>query len=164
MNKLTRTLLAATVAFGLSGAAFAQSAANPQSGERAERIAKMKEHRAERHAKMAERRAARAAKLHDALKLSPQQEQAWANFQAAMAPKPRPAFDRAAMRDLPAPERMARRIALSKQRIANMEARQAAVAAFYATLSPEQQKTFDDASQRRGHRGHRDGHGMMRHG
>lgn len=148
MNQLTRTLVAASLAIGLSGAALA-APAGPQDGQRAERIAKMKEHRAER-------RAAHAARLHDALKLSAQQEAAWATFQAAMQPPQRAKVDREALRAMPAPERMAQRIAFTKQRIAHMEARQAALASFYAVLTPEQQQTFEQATQRRGHRfGHR---------
>jgi len=162
MKALTRTLIAASLAIGLSGAALANTAEPAQSGQRAEHAAKMAEHRAKRQARMAERRAERAAKLHDALKLSPQQEQAWASFQAAMQPRQRAQVDRQALRALPAPERMAQRIAFSKQRIAHMEARQAALASFYATLSADQQKTFDAATQRHGHRGFRGhrGHGM----
>jgi Spy/CpxP family protein refolding chaperone len=108
---------------------------------------------------MAERRAARAAKLHEALKLTAQQEPAWAAFQAAMQPQPRAKVDRETLRALPAPERMAQRVAMSKQRIARMEARQAALANFYAVLSPEQQQAFEAATKRHGH--HR-GHGMRR--
>ena len=165
MKTLTRTLIAASLALGLSGAALANPADSAAAGQRAERAEKMAEHRAERHARMAERRAQHAAKLHDALKLAAQQEPAWAAFQAAMQPKQRDKAARQAMRDLPAPERMAQRIAFGKQRIAAMEARQAALATFYATLSAQQQKTFDEATRghgKRGFRGHR-GHGM-RHG
>jgi Spy/CpxP family protein refolding chaperone len=59
---------------------------------------------------------------------------------------------------------MEKRIAMQKQRIGAMESRLAALNTFYAQLTPEQKKLFDEHAQRRGghrgHRGHGD-HGMM---
>jgi periplasmic protein CpxP/Spy len=44
---------------------------------------------------------------------------------------------------LPAPDRMEKILAFSKEHIARQEARLAATKTFYATLSPEQRHTFD---------------------
>ncbi len=44
---------------------------------------------------------------------------------------------------LPAPERMEKMLAFSKEHIAKQEARLAATKVFYATLSPEQRLAFD---------------------
>jgi len=44
---------------------------------------------------------------------------------------------------LPAPERMEKMLAFSKEHVAKLEARIAATKTFYATLSPEQRQTFD---------------------
>jgi periplasmic protein CpxP/Spy len=51
---------------------------------------------------------------------------------------------------------------MSKQHTAMMEERLGALKAFYAVLTPEQQKVFDTNAMRGGHRGH---HGKrMMHG
>ncbi len=44
---------------------------------------------------------------------------------------------------LPAPERMEKMLAFSKERVARLEARVAATKAFYAVLSPGQRQVFD---------------------
>ena len=44
---------------------------------------------------------------------------------------------------LPVPDRMEKMLAFSKEHIARQETRLAATKTFYATLSPEQRKTFD---------------------
>ncbi|MNY77032.1 hypothetical protein D3C86_2168090 [compost metagenome] len=52
--------------------------------------------------------------------------------------------------------------------LARQETRLAALKTFYAQLTPEQQKTFDEATKRRHGRGHGGGHGRghgaMHHG
>jgi len=45
--------------------------------------------------------------------------------------------------NLPAPDRMEKMLAFSKEHIAKQEMHLAATKTFYATLSPEQRKTFD---------------------
>ncbi|HEY0061996.1 MAG TPA: Spy/CpxP family protein refolding chaperone, partial [Telluria sp.] len=122
--------------------------------------------RGQRHGQWAERAAARQQQLHDALKLSPGQEGAWSNYQAALAPKARadqrPA--RTNWKALSAPQRLERQIAHSRQRTERMEARLAALQSFYGALTVEQKKLFDEKNQ--GHGGHhRGGHrGMHRMG
>lgn len=65
---------------------------------------------------------------------------------------PRP--ERGAWKAMPVPERMEQRLAMARQRVDMMQARLAATATFYATLSPEQKKLFDENSMRRGGRRH----------
>lgn len=117
-------------------------------------------------ARMADMYAKRQARLHDLLKLSAQQEAAWANYQAAI----KPAFDGKRMArqrgdKLTAPERLTRALERTKQREAMLATRLQAVTAFYGQLSPAQQTLFDEHSMRGkwGHRGHR-GHGHGGHG
>ncbi|HEY0584631.1 MAG TPA: Spy/CpxP family protein refolding chaperone, partial [Pseudoduganella sp.] len=61
-----------------------------------------------------------------------------------------------------APERMEKRIEMAKARLARMESNLAATKTFYATLTPEQQKVFDEKAGRFGH--HRHGRMMRHHG
>lgn len=98
-------------------------------------------------------RAQRLAGLKDQLKLTPAQEPAWTTFAAAMQPGERPArLDRKDMDQLTTPERIDRMRALRAQHAAEADRRGEATKAFYATLTPEQQKTFD--TQARRHHGH----------
>ena len=113
----------------------------------------------------AERMAKYQARLHDKLKLTAAQEPAWATFTAANAPN-KPMGDwkakHEAMAKLSAPERMEQWIALSKERIASQESRLASLKTFYAVLTPEQKKVFDDSvpgGKDGGMRGHHRGHG-----
>jgi len=119
------------------------------------------EHRGER-GNPGERMAKYQARLHDKLKLTAAQEPAWTAFKAANAPKP-PAGDWKAKREafarLSAPERMEQWIAMSKERIAGQESRLASLKTFYAVLTPEQKKVFDDSVPGGKHGGHRGHHG-----
>jgi Spy/CpxP family protein refolding chaperone len=107
-------------------------------------------------AKVQARMERRQAALKAALKLTPSQEGAWTTFTAAMKPPAdlmakRPDFD--ALAKLPTPERIDKMKALHAQHITEMTAamdkRGEATKAFYATLTPEQQKTFDASTARR---------------
>lgn len=101
--------------------------------------------------------------LKEKLKLAPKQGAAWNAFAAAMQPGMRPVgADRQAMRaefeKLGTVERMDRMAAMAEARHAHMTERAAAVKAFYAQLTPEQQKVFDaEAIPQYQHRGHRHG-------
>lgn len=101
---------------------------------------------AQMQARMDKHHAALKAKL----KLTPAQEGAWTTFMAAMKPPAammasRP--DHAELSKLPTPERIDKMKALRAQRMgemsAAMEQRGEAIKAFYAALTPEQQKVFD---------------------
>ena len=125
---------------------------------------------AERQAKFKEMVAKHQAALHDKLKLTAAQEPAWNAFVAASAPKLHAARpDRAALAQLSAPERAEKRLEMRKQMIAQHETHLAALKTFYAQLTPEQQKTFDEATKRHHGRGHGHGgahgrgHGTMHH-
>lgn len=168
MKTVRKHVLVALAAMSLGGAALAQQT-DTQPGQRPhltqeQRQAKMAEFRAKRAQHMAQRQ----QQLHDVLKLSGAQEQAWNTFVASMKPAERQQHhDRAAFANLPAPERMQKMIELSKQRTARMESRLAALNAFYSTLSPEQKKVFDEQTRHfmGEHGGHPGGHrGGMMHG
>lgn len=118
-------------------------------------------------AKWGERAAKREQKLHDTLKLTPAQESAWVSYSGAVKAargkrdeggQRGERGERGAWKALPAPERMAKRIDLSKQHIAMMEARLSATTTFYGVLTAEQKKLFDENSMQRG--GHRMKRGM----
>jgi len=97
---------------------------------------------AERHAKMMEQHHTR---LHDALKLTPEQEPAWKKL--IESEQPRPALSGGQPEDwakLNAPERAEKMLELSKARQVQLAEHVAALKAFYAVLTSEQQKTFED--------------------
>jgi len=182
MNTLRKQILVALAAVGFAGAAFAQTAAGTtaapvQEGRHghavtAEQRAAHQAKRAEFRAKHAERQAARAAKLRADLKLTSQQEPAFAAFLAAGKPAARPQGqaagkapgERARFAALPAPQRMAHVVERQKQRTARMEARLAALNNLYAVLTPEQKKVFDSQPTRGGFgKRHGGGHGGPGH-
>ncbi len=97
---------------------------------------------AERHAKMMEQH---HTQLHDALKLTAEQEPAWKKL--IESEQPRPALSGGHPEDwakLNAPERAEKMLELSKARQVQMTEHVAALKTFYAVLTPEQQKTFED--------------------
>lgn len=175
MNTFRKNVLVALAAVGFAGAAFAQTAAQPAAQQQQGRhghsmtVEQRAAHKAERQAKMAERQAQRAAKLRAELKLTPQQEPAFAAFLSAGKPQQRPLAqaggERARLAALPAPQRLQMQIERQKQRTARMEARLAALNNFYAVLTPEQKQVMDSKAMRfggkhRGHRGHHGHHGQ----
>lgn len=100
--------------------------------------------------RMEQRRDARLAKLKETLKIAPEQEAAWSAFVARTAPEGKPPArdDRRAGREdwrkLSTPERLDRMEAFKAERDAEMAKRNDAVRSFYAALTPEQQKVFDE--------------------
>lgn len=109
----------------------------------------------------------RNTELKAQLKLTPAQEGAWTAYTAAMKPPAdllakRP--DRAELDKLSTPERIDKMKALRTQHMTDMNAamdkRGDATKAFYATLTPEQQKVFDaSASRHPGRDGRKSGPG-----
>jgi len=82
--------------------------------------------------------------LHDALKLSENQEGAWKVFIEETKPKqPPPKFDKLAVSNLTTPERLDRMLSLMKERETLMEAHVESVKRFYSILTTEQQNIFD---------------------
>lgn len=98
--------------------------------------------------------------LHDALKLTAEQEPGWKKLTDSEQIKPLPDISQSEdWSTLTAPERAAKMLELSKIHQDHMTEHVAALTAFYATLSPEQKKTFEDS-----HAGMRDGmHGKPGH-
>lgn len=94
------------------------------------------------------RRDAHLAGLKEKLQLSAGQEAAWNSFAGAAQPDSRQqGMDRKAMRgeleNLSTPERLDRMLAMAGKRHALMAERAGTIKAFYAQLTPEQQKVFD---------------------
>ncbi len=85
--------------------------------------------------------------LHASLRVTAAQESAWRAFMAASQPDPQQqARERAAQQMLPgltSPQRVDLSIAAMQADLATMRQRGAALKAFYATLTPAQQATFD---------------------
>ena len=117
-----------------------------------------------------ERIATRQAELKDKLKITAAQEPVWSTYTAAMTPQAGTIQNRQAwhaqhedMQKLPTPERIDKMRALRTQHMAEMtqtmEQRGDATKAFYAALTPEQQKTFDAEASQRGGRQVGDHHG-----
>lgn len=149
MNKFRKHLLIGATVLGLSSAAFI-SHAQPGPGERGgPDRSSMRGHHwhdgAGASERMKEKMAQRQSELREKLNLSAGQQAAWQNFTATMTPNAqwkRP--DRAEWDKLSAPERMERQLALMKEREARMAARVDATKTFYAALTPEQQKIFNE--------------------
>ncbi|MBV7542601.1 Spy/CpxP family protein refolding chaperone [Acidovorax sp. sic0104] len=169
--QLPRRLAATAVLAALALPVLAQQApaspsANPAAASTAAPEGRHARHGSERgdhHQRHEAHRAKRLAALKDQLKLTSAQEPAWNTFTAAMQPGERPArLDRKDLDKLTTPERIDRMRALRAQHAAEADRRGEATKAFYAALTPAQQKTFD-AHPPRHHRGaHGDGEG--RHG
>lgn len=157
MTHCFKPLLIAALIAGAAVTATAQSMGGPEG-------APMGHHRMD-PAKMQAMVAKREADLKARLKLSPAQEPAWNSFVASMQPPADMAQrmnpeNRRKMREemaaLTTPERLNRMEAMKAQHDAEMAKRHAATRAFYAVLTPEQQKVFDAQTL---HGGRREGHG-----
>ncbi|MDP3228693.1 MAG: Spy/CpxP family protein refolding chaperone [Acidovorax sp.] len=119
------------------------------------------------HGNRAEYRAKHLAALKSDLKLTAAQEPAWTSFTTSMQPGERTArLDRQDVPTLTTPERIDRMRALRAQHAAEADRRGEVTKTFYATLTPEQQKTFDAKAHRGGHRmgGMKGGGGEGDHG
>lgn len=152
MNTIRKSIIIGMAVLAMGGTTLAVQAHDNQ-GEHAKH--------GQHDAKWGERAAKRQQKLHDTLKLTPAQESAWTSYSGALKaarPERGERGERGAWKTLPAPERMAKRIELSRQHIATMEARLSATTAFYGVLTAEQKKLFDENSMQRG--GHRMKRGM----
>ena len=111
-------------------------------------------------ARMAHRHEQQLAELKAKLQLTSQQETAWNSFAESLKP-PAAAMEKtpdwAALQQLPTPERIDRMRALRKERMQAMQARMdkhaEATKAFYAALTPTQQKVFDARHMHKIHHG-----------
>jgi protein CpxP len=168
MNTLRKTLLTGLAALSLGGAMLGAQA-QAQAPDSHPKAQLSKEERQARHAEFAAKRAQRVAKLHDELKITPSQENAWNAFVASMKPAQRGDHqrgDRAGWANLSAPERAQKMIERQKARTVFMEQRLSALNSFYSVLSPEQKKVFDEKAARMQSRfgGHGGAHGGWQHG
>jgi len=137
-----RLLITAGLLSSLSGTVLAQAAPMAE-GQRPARMEKMHERMTERHTK-------HLNELKAKLQLQASQDAAWAAFSQAMqAPtKPWPRPDPAALEKLTTAERIDKMQAFKAQRDEHMQKRAEATKTFYASLSPEQKKTFDAETAR----------------
>ena len=165
MTTLRKNLIIAMSVLGMGAASLTVHAQDAAASAPAA-SGKM-QHEGHRASNPVERMAKYQARLHDKLKLTAAQEPAWATFTAANEPK-KPMGDwkakHEAIAKLSAPERMEQWIAMSKERIASQESRLASLKTFYAVLTPEQKKVFDDSVPGGMHGGHRGGHHGGQHG
>ena len=87
------------------------------------------------------------ARLHDDLRLTSEQEGAWRQYQTAVAAgaqmQARHASAERLMPQLPTPRRLALQDATMAQDLSDFRQMGVAVAAFYAKLTPDQQRAFD---------------------
>lgn len=92
-------------------------------------------------------------RLHDQLKLSPEQEEAWKKFSDSQPMAKSADFaDRDAISKLSAPERAEKMLELSKKQQDRMAEHVVALKAFYGQLTAEQKKVFDDYQRGGGRR------------
>ena len=104
----------------------------------------------------------RQAALKAQLKITAAQEGAWTTFTTSMQPPARGVRpDKGDFDKLTTPERIDKMRAMRTEHDAAMDKRADATKAFYATLSPEQQKVFDANAMPRMHGGPGD-HGGYR--
>ena len=156
MNTVRKPLHAFALAgllAALGTSAFAQTAATATPATAAAPAAKEHGGRYD-PAKMQAHFAKRQAELKAQLKLTAAQEPAWNTFTSAVQPPAnwkRP--DRAEFAKLTTPERIDKMKALRAERNARMDQRADATKTFYAALTPEQKKTFDESTLKRGHGG-----------
>lgn len=159
------TALAATL-LAVSGPSIAQNPApagqapqlhSPASGARhADMFERMKAHQADRQARLKER-----------LQLTPAQEPAWNALVTELKPREKDASARQGWETLTTPQRLDRMEAMRQSREQAMQKRHAAIRAFYAQLTPAQQKTFDEEGMGGWHRASMKGdmqEGRHRHG
>lgn len=136
-----------------SAGPVAQAQAAPAEGKQAARMDREK-----RMERMQAQRAQRLAELKQKLHLQSSQEGAWNSFAAAQQRPARPAdqmrAEREAFAKMTTPQRLERMQARHAERSARFTELMSATRTLYATLSPEQQKTFDAETLRFGHRGH----------
>jgi periplasmic protein CpxP/Spy len=118
--------------------------------------AKREAHRAERHQKHLD-------EMKVFLQLQPSQEGAWNSFASVMkTPMKRPTPPaQGEIEKMTTPERIDKMMATKAERDAEMTKRMNATKAFYATLTPAQQKVFDTHTQKFLNRGPMGHHGKM---
>jgi periplasmic protein CpxP/Spy len=138
MKNSVKMLMAGVAIAALSASVYARGGDDCGFGDRGA----MSDRHIERMEKMHEKH---LAALHDKLKLTAQQETAWKKFAAN-----KPVFDKAnrpdpaEMQKLNAPQRMEKGMENMRAMEKTMTEHLAALKEFYAVLTPEQQKIFDE--------------------
>jgi hypothetical protein len=155
--QLPRLLFISSLLLVISSMSWAQSSipaapatpatpSTPDGGARA-RLENMSYERIQAH--RAEKQARALELLKYKLQLQAGQEQAWSQFVAAVKLPTQPLVrrDRTAMESMTTPERMERMQAFKAERDAMMQKRMEATKIFYAGLSAEQKKVFDEEAR-----------------
>jgi protein CpxP len=158
MTYAHKHIIAAAILACFGFAASAQTTTPP--GPNAPQAAAREGHGRIDPAKMQERMARRLADFKQKLNLSPAQEGAWSAYAEALKPTRMQRPDRGEFARLTTPERIDRMRAMRSERIAEMDKRGDATKTFYAALTPEQKKVFDQETLRgrgEGRRGHHKG-------
>lgn len=172
MKSIVKPLL---LSIALASAGMVAIAQSPATGTMA--MAGAHDHGRMDPARMQQKRAAHMAELKAKLNLNGAQENAWAQFVAAMQPPADAGMrmgreNRQKMHEewktLTTPQRIDRMTAMKAERDAQTRKRTDATLAFYIALLPEQQQTFDANTLRMGgmssHHGERGrGHGDKQH-
>lgn len=141
MMKLKTRILAGIAAVSISAVTMSAFAQVPPPGGPHGRAPSP-----EQVAKFEQMRAKHQAELHDKLKITAAQEAGWKLFLDKTKPAPFDAANRPKKEDwekLTTPQRLDKKLEMMRKRESFAEQRIAATKDFYATLSPEQQKTFD---------------------
>lgn len=171
MKLSSRSVIASTVLAACAAAAVAQAPTSPPAA--AQPPAMMRDNRAQHdqhmQERMQQRMQRRTERLRRILQITPQQENAFNGWITAMRPAAKQRPNRDELARLSTPERIERMKQLRGARMAEMDRRGEATKAFYAQLTPAQQKAFDEISMRflrggRGGGGHGGHHGPRHYG
>ena len=166
---LTATAAAATLFAAMAMPVWAQApaapaAATPTAVESAPRTGPAHGPRHHQHDRAAheKRMAEKAQKFQAALQLTEAQQAGWNSYREAVKPvRPAKHLDRESFAKLTTPQRIDHMQQQRTERNAQAHRRDEATKAFYATLTPAQQKTFDAQTLRHGKR---HGHPGKHHG
>jgi hypothetical protein len=150
---LPRHLLLTAMLAGLGTVALAQSAAPAAAASVPATVPHRHGTPEQWHERMAQRRAQRMADLKAALAITPDQESAWSQFEAAMQPPvmPQSSDERGQGGEwakLTTPERIDRMEQRMADRQQHFKQMGEAIKAFYGQLTPKQQKIFDERAMR----------------
>lgn len=157
MTTFRKRLLIGTTALALAAGSLAAYAGGPGCGPMGMGPASFGGH-GKSPERMKEYFEKRQSELHDKLKLNANQESAWNAYIGKIRPTDMPKRpDRAEIDKLSAPERMEKMLGFMKEGEKHMAEKLAATKEFYAVLTPEQQKIFNDEFSR-GHRRHGGSH------
>jgi Spy/CpxP family protein refolding chaperone len=159
MNLLKKTLCLAVASLCLASASLVSAQSSPPQTPAAGAAPAMDHGKMmeKMHQGMQARMEKHKAQIHDKLKISAEQEGAWKAFTDAMMPQmaqhAMPEHQaHAAMKDLSAPAMMDKQVEHAQAHLSMMQKHADAVKTFYAVLSPEQQKTFDEIHKHMHHR------------